>query len=991
MKIARFFSKPGIPVKDQIVWKTLTAEILDGKTGEVIFRQEGVEVPEQWSQNATNILAQKYFRKTGVPQVPFDCKIQDRNRSSPYNTERSAYVKLGGEYSAAQVFHRFAECWTHWGHKEGLIKTVADAQVFYDELFIMLARQMAAPNSPQWFNTGLYWAYGIEGPDTGQWIATETFHQGQRGVMVEQIRTSYIHPQPHACFIQPVKDDLVNPGGIMDLAVREARLFKHGSGTGTNFSTIRAKGEKLSGGGVSSGLMSFLKIGDVVAGSIASGGTTRRAAKMVCLDLDHPEVEDFIELKVKEERKARALAIGSQILAKSDGGEAYDENAWEGEAISTVTGQNANNSLRITNQFMYGLSSLNGMWAFRERSEDQKETKSVPISDLWNKICLAAWACGDPGLQFHDTINEWHTCPNDGPIRASNPCSEYMFLDNTACNLASLNLVSFMKDGSFDIPAFEQAVRLWTIVLEISVHMASFPSAEIALGSYNYRTLGLGYANLGGLLMRSGIPYDSDSGRAYAAAVTALMTGISYVTSADMAAEVGPFPRWAENKDSMRRVLENHAACLYDSSLRDVSTEPLRCDMSKFEEIRNRAQNVWSEVLKSDKGFRNAQVTLLAPTGTIRLTMDCDTSGIEPAYALVEKKKLAGGGDMTIPNPGIVQALIRLGYTPAQASAIEAHVKEHGTLSGIEPRNGQPFISPEHLSVFHCADEISPIGHIAMVAAVQPFLSGGVSKTINIPNHSSVGDVSEFYESAWKLGLKSVSLYRDGCKVNQPLSSLKDLSFDSAESIKKVFTRGQAAEILSGLESHIDEAERISLDISIQKRGVRENLPPRRGGWAQKFKVDGHSLYLRTGEYPDGRLGEIWVNLSREGSTVRSIMECFAKAISLGIQYGVPLDEYVDAFIYTKFEPAGIVEGSEDLRLCSSIIDLIFRTIGIEYLNRSDLSVRNGKVVLESPIPVPSKPQPKDSNVCWSCGNASLIRTGSCITCSDCAANTGCG
>jgi ribonucleoside-diphosphate reductase alpha chain len=611
----------------------------------------------------------------------------------------------------------------------------------------MLAMQFAAPNSPQFFNTGLFWAYGITGPDSGQWAINYDIKAGVIGPF--EAKGSYEYPQPHACFIQPVADDLVGPGGIMDLVVRESRLFKHGSGTGTNFSNIRAKGEKLGGGGTSSGLMSFLEVGDRAAGAIKSGGTTRRAAKMVCLDLDHPEIEDFINWKVREESKAAAMAVGSRAIGAHDisyipnavkdridnGFEAEEFSCdWEGEAIRTVSGQNSNNSVRVTDSFLLDVDQHN-RWSLRERTTG-KETKVISARDLWNQICRAAWASADPGVQFDDTINAWNTCAADARINASNPCGEYNFLDNTACNLASLNLTKFLQpDGTFDVPAFTHATRLWTIVLDISVSMASFPSREIALDSYKYRTLGLGYANVGGLLMRSGIAYDSDVGRDYAASITALMHGITYKTSAELAAELGSFPRWEHNKESMTCVLGKHRAHALDSL---VKHRRAAIEEKHIVDLAFAVKKVW-ENLDPNVPFRNAQTTLIAPTGTIALLMDCDTTGIEPEFALKKTKLMASGGTIQSINSCIWDALERLGYKTHEINLISNYLTIHGHFEGC------PDLKPEHLDVFDCAMPpvgsthcLSPMAHVLMVAAVQLFLSGAVSKTVNLPNSATI-------------------------------------------------------------------------------------------------------------------------------------------------------------------------------------------------------------------------------------------------------------
>jgi ribonucleoside-diphosphate reductase alpha chain len=737
MKVSRKFTHAGKNPYDFYQYKALTSAIRDVEGKEVGLPME-VEVPVGWSQVAADILAHKYLRRAGVPM---------------------GGGKVGAEHSVKQVVSRMAECWRDWGERHGYFAGAEDAQAFHDEVVFMLLGQYAAPNSPQWFNTGLYHAYGIKGDVQGHFYVDDA-----TGKVVESV-TAYERPQPHACFILSVKDDLVNPGGIMDLLQREARIFKYGAGAGTNFSSIRAKGEQLAGGGTSSGLMSFLRVGDRAAGAIKSGGTTRRAAKMVCLDLDHPEILDFIRWKALEEKKVAALVAAG-----------YPAD-YEGEAYQTVSGQNSNNSIRIPDDFFRVLEE-GGDWELKARTTG-KVMATIPARKLWEEIAQAAWTSADPGLQFDTAINEWHTCPADGPIRASNPCSEYMFLDDTACNLASLNLGKFWDDPSqtFDVALFRHAVRLWTIVLEISVTMAQFPSAEVAWKSYAFRTLGLGYANLGSLLMGAGIAYDSDRGRTIAAAITALMTGTAYETSAEMAGARGPFEGFARNREAMLRVVRNHRSAAYNAgdayeglSHAPVGIEPAKCP----EYLLEAACNAWDLALQGGErhGFRNAQVTVLAPTGTIGLLMDCDTTGIEPEFALVKYKKLAGGGYLTIVNQTVPVALRQLGYDMAQIQAIVAHV---GATGNIEHAAA---LRPEHLAVFDCANKCGVHGlrflrarsHLLMMAAVQPFLSGAISKTVNLPFETTVQEIEDVYAEAWRLGLKACALYRDGCKVSQPLS-----------------------------------------------------------------------------------------------------------------------------------------------------------------------------------------------------------------------------
>ncbi|HSG80438.1 MAG TPA: adenosylcobalamin-dependent ribonucleoside-diphosphate reductase, partial [Acidimicrobiia bacterium] len=844
---------------------------------------------------------------------------------------------------------------------------------------------------------------------------------------------SYTRPAPHACFIQSVGDDLVNEGGIMDLWIREARLFKFGSGTGTNFSTIRSENEPLSGGGKSSGVMSFLKIGDRAAGAIKSGGTTRRAAKMVILDLDHPDIEEFINWKKVEEEKVRALIAAG-----------YPSD-FNGEAYQTVSGQNSNNSVRIPHDFVRAVVD-DGEWELISRTNGEV-VRTVKARDLWHQIAQAAWACADPGVQFDTTINEWHTSPAGGSIRASNPCSEYMFLDNTACNLASLNLVAFYDDdnATFDIESYKHAIRVWTMVLEISVTMAHFPSPEIAQGSYDYRTLGLGYANLGSLLMRSGIPYDSDEGRAITGALTAILTGDAYAASAEMASVLGPFPKFPENRESMLRVIRNHRRAAYgagDGEYEDLNHHVLAIDQDLTPaNLLDAAKASWDHALDlgEEHGYRNAQATVLAPTGTIGLLMDCDTTGVEPDFALVKFKKLAGGGYFKIANQSIDPALRALGYSEAERKAIvdyvvgtltldgAPHINRasladkgltddeidtiEGTLPGIfelkhafnvfvvgtealerlgftedeytsfdfdllkalgfsaqeiegasrvicgvQTIEGAPQLRDEHLPVFDTANRngkhgerfIHHIGHIKAMAAAQPFISGAISKTINMPNEVSIEDIEESYMLSWELGLKAMALYRDGSKASQPLSATSDEG-ETPEDEPEELTAALETEarIVTGVFTP-------GISPTQAYHGVnrpRFLLPSRRTGFTQEARIGGHKVFLRTGEYEDGTLGEVFVDLAKEGATLRGILSCFAIAVSKGLQYGVPLEEFVDTFTFHTFEPRGMVEGHPNIKMANSIVDYVFRALGMEYLGRTDLVQVPPKDDMELPEP----------------------------------------
>ncbi|WP_432283718.1 vitamin B12-dependent ribonucleotide reductase [Aminobacter sp. BA135] len=1086
MRIERRFTKDGQSAYAAIEFRKALSEIKN-PDGSVVFRLDNIDVPAQFSQVAADILAQKYFRKAGVPARLK--KVEENDvpsflwRSVPDEAELEKLPeneRYGSETDARQVFDRLAGTWTYWGWKGGYFKSEGDARAFNDELAYMLATQRVAPNSPQWFNTGLHWAYGIDGPGQGH------FYVDPFTGKLTKSKSSYEHPQPHACFIQGVQDDLVNEGGIMDLWVREARLFKYGSGTGSNFSMLRGEGEKLSGGGRSSGLMSFLKIGDRAAGAIKSGGTTRRAAKMVVVDADHPDIEAYIDWKVKEEQKVAALVTGSKIVKqhlakimaacvncegqdddcfdptintalkreiKAAKKNAVPENYiyrviqfarqgytsiefktydtdWDSEAYLTVSGQNSNNSVSLKDDFLRAVET-DGDWHLTAR-KDGKVMKTLKARDLWEKIGYAAWASADPGLHFNTTMNDWHTSPAAGPIRGSNPCSEYMFLDDTACNLASINLLPYRNaDGSIDIAAYEHTVRLWTMVLEISVMMAQFPSKEIAKLSYEYRTLGLGYANIGGLLMTSGIPYDSDEGRAIGAALTAIMTGIAYATSAEMASELGAFADYDRNADNMLRVMRNHRRAAYGDKdgyeKLSVNPVPLVASDVKQQELVSHARAAWDLAIELGEkhGYRNAQATVIAPTGTIGLVMDCDTTGIEPDFALVKFKKLAGGGYFKIINRAVPEALRTLGYSEAQIAEIEAYAVGHGNLNqapGINPGSlkakgfsdakiealnaalksafdikfvfnkwtlgedfckdvlglteaqlndfsfemlpalgfskrdieaanihvcgamtleGAPFLKDEHLAVFDCANPCGKIGkrylsvdsHIRMMAAAQPFISGAISKTINMPNEATVEDCKSAYMLSWKLALKANALYRDGSKLSQPLNAslIADEDEDEDEVVEALIAAPAAAKAVQVTEKIVERViERLYRD--------REKLPNRRKGYTQKAVVGGHKVYLRTGEFDDGRLGEIFIDMHKEGAAFRAMMNNFAIAISLGLQYGVPLDEYVEAFTFTKFEPAGMVIGNDAIKNATSILDYVFRELAVSYLGRHDLA-----------------------------------------------------
>ena len=1173
MRIERRFTDAGREPFAGVEMASRTSRITN-PDGSVVFEARDIEVPAAWSQVATDILAQKYLRRVGVPAhtkgVVEDGVPVWLRRSVPDEAALRALpeeARFVGERDARQVCRRLAGCWTYWGWTHGYFDGEEDARAFFDEHSYMLLTQMAAPNSPQWFNTGLHWAYGIEGPAHGHWYVDARTGEAHPST------NAYERPQPHACFILSVQDDLVNEGGIMDLWVREARLFKYGAGTGTNFSSLRAADEPLSAGGRTSGLMSWLRIGDRSAGAIKSGGTTRRAAKMVIVDIDHPDIESFVRWKLVEEQKVASLVAGSKALERHlnallrachssavperdrldprrnaglakaiadaraafippryierviqlarQGARAIEvptyNTDWNDDAYASVSGQNANNSVRLTDAFLHAVDA-DAAWGLYDRTEMRKAAaagrdpaprRSVPARALWQDIAEAAWSCADPGLQFDTTINAWHTCPEDGPIRASNPCSEYMFLDDTACNLASLNLRSFVGRhdagddsgdgaGAFGVDAYRHAVRLWTVALEISVLMAQFPSKEIAERSFAYRTLGLGYANLGALLMVLGVPYDSGEGRAICGSLAAILHMHAYATSAEMAKELGPFAAFARNRDAMLRVVRNHRRAAYGAHPDDyeglnvspVGLDAAVCPPALLEAARADADR--AVAAGEAHGFRNAQVTVIAPTGTIGLLMDCDTTGIEPDFALVKYKTLAGGGTMRIANASLAPALHRLGYDEATARAIVTYATGTGTLKGapcVNPERlaelgvpdeaiaaveaavkgafdlrfafsrwtlgdaairqatgltgaevaradfdflsalgltpehvreanehvcgrmtveGAPGLRDEHLPVFDCATRcgrlgtrvIRPVAHVEMMAAAQPFLSGAISKTINMPADATVEDVAGLYRTSWQRALKAIAIYRDGSKLSQPLSATADDSLPAA--------------IL-----HVEEspALRAAEMLAHKVTNGRRRLEDRRRGYTQRAIVGGHKVYLRTGEYEDGTLGEIFLDMHKEGAAFRSLMNSFAIAISMGLQYGVPLEKFVNAYCFTRFEPAGTVSGHPYIRMATSVIDYIFRELAVTYLDRYDLAhVRPEEgqesetrpVTLQARRSAPpsasaaavvagpgdaiavARQKGYEGDACPDCGNFTLVRNGSCLKCVTCGTTTGC-
>lgn len=1073
LTVPRLFTKPGVHPFETTAWIKRTSRISDEK-GKVMFEMTDAEVPADWSQLATDIIVSKYFRKAGVPQIDADGQPILNPDGSPV---------LGPERSAKQTIGRLAGAWRHWGEHYGYFATKNDGEIFEAELTYMLTHQMCSPNSPQWFNTGLNWAYNITGPAQGH-----TYVEQATGKFM-QSTDAYTRPQPHACFIQSVADDLVSPGGIMDLATREARIFKYGSGTGTNFSSLRAAGEPLSGGGKSSGLMSWLKIFDAAAGAIKSGGTTRRAAKMVILDMDHPDIETFITWKAREEDKAMALI------------KAGYPSDFNGEAYQTVAGQNSNNSIRVSDDFMRA-TETDGEWALRWRTNPDHVAKTVKAKDLWRTVAESAWRCADPGVQYDTAINDWHTCPASGRINGSNPCSEYMFLDDTACNLASLNLMKFYdeKRGKFQIDAFRHASRLWTIVLEISVAMAQFPSPEIARRSWEFRTLGLGYANLGTLLMVMGIPYDSDQGRTLAAAITAIMTGQSYATSAELASNQGPFPGYTKNQEAMLRVMRNHRRVAYaapDDEFESLHIIPPKIDQKLCPaDLLKASHEAWDQALAWGEkyGYRNAQTTLIAPTGTIGLQMDCDTTGVEPDFALVKFKKLAGGGNFKIVNASVPKALAALGYTTDQIQKIieyaigtgsfdnapainreslrakgltdeeidtvnrdlpgifdlryafnpltvseatyerlgltdkakagnfdflrelgytDAEIEEaNKVISGRMTIEGAPELKDEHLAVFDCANRCGRYGtrylrygaHLEMMAAVQPFLSGSISKTVNMPNEATVEEVAHAYEEGWRLALKSVALYRDGSKGSQPLStSVQESEGNSAKQVEKV------------------------IETKIEYRPFRRRLSDERQSITHKFSIAGHEGYITVGMYDDGMPGELFIKMSKQGSILAGLMDAFAISVSLALQYGVPLNALVNKFSHVRFEPSGFTKNSQ-IPIAKSIVDYLFRWMAVKFLPRdewmkvgihvddepeslTDQVIEDLGPQTTTPAPVtthevdetsqmtltfdPNK-QAKlafdmagDAPACVECGGI-MVRSGSCYKCLGCGGTSGC-
>jgi ribonucleoside-diphosphate reductase alpha chain len=918
--IQRRFTRPGVDPYDTVEWERRDSRIQNYKDGGDAFFQPGVEFPTTWSLNATNIVAQKYFRGTlGTPER---------------------------EWSLRQVIDRVVDTIAEWGTKDGYFVDEREADAFRDELKFVLVHQYASFNSPVWFNIGV------------------------KGVP----------QQASACFILAVDDQM---DAILNWYREEGTIFKGGSGAGINLSKIRSSHEHLKGGGTASGPVSFMRGADASAGTIKSGGKTRRAAKMVILDVDHPDIEDFVWCKAVEERKARALR---------DAG--FDMDL-DGKDSHSIQYQNANNSVRVTDAFMEAVIDDRD-WNLNAVTTGEV-VKTVRARDLMRQISQSAWECADPGMQFDTTINNWHTASNTGRINASNPCSEYMHLDNSACNLASINLLHYLgDDGSFDVDAFKHTVEVMFTAQEILVGNADYPTERIAETSRVFRQLGLGYANLGALLMAEGMPYDSDGGRAWAAAITSLMTGHAYATSAKTAARMGPFAGYAENEGPMLDVLRKHRA---EAAKIDEDLVP--------PELLGAAQEAWDDAVELGErhGVRNSQATVLAPTGTIGLMMDCDTTGIEPDLALTKAKKLVGGGTMFIVNQTVPRALHKLGYSPDEVDEIIAHIDEHKTIIGA------PVFKAEHMPVFACSmgdNTIHYMGHVKMMSAVQPFISGAISKTVNMPEEASIEDVEELYIESWRLGLKAVALYRDNCKVGQPLSTQKKASDPLTQTVERI------------------------IETVIVQEPVRQKLPRTRTSKTFSFRVADCQGYVTVGEYEDGRPGEVFLKVAKQGSTLAGIMDAFAIGLSMGLQYGVPLEAYIDKFTNVRFEPAGMTD-DPDIRFATSLVDYIFRRLAVEYIDRDKreamgimtvgerlqptlpgveeattpsagsmdlpmedrapgdaLRVRNEEPAASRPAaPVAPVTPTREMVLCHVCGDM-MQRAGSCYACPSCGSTSGC-
>lgn len=1074
LTIPRYYSKEGTHPANLFTYEKRTS-IIKNSDGSLVFEMHNVEVPTFWTQVATDVLAQKYVRKAGVPL---------RDEKGQLLLNESGKVITGGETSIRQVAHRMAGCWRYWGEKFNYFASVKDAQIFYEEMIYMIINQTAAPNSPQWFSTGLNWAYGITGPAQGH-SYVDPFTK-----KLEYSKDAYTRSQPHACFIQRIEDDLVRKGGILDLLCREARLFKYGSGTGSNFSNLRGKGESLSGGGTSSGLMSFLKIFDTAAGSIKSGGTTRRAAKMISLDLDHPEVQSLIWWKVKEEEKVAHLVAGSKILKKRleklmklaknqekplenpEVRQALREAArdeipinyivrtlnlakqgytlpfqefnthYESEAYLTVSGQNSNNSVRIPNTFFEALQKK-GEWNFIARTTGEV-MRTISAEKLWDEIGYCAWACADPGVQFDTTINEWHTCPAGGRINGSNPCSEYMFLDDTACNLASLNLVKFYdsENGKFDLKGYRHAIRLWTITLEISVLMAHFPDEQIALNSFEYRTIGLGFANIGALLMLQGIPYDSDEGRTLAGSLAAIMTGDAYGTSAELAKTLGPFERYAENQKSMLRVIRNHRQAAYNqSNYEELTISPKTIDQELCPpEFLHAAHDAWDQALEKGKkyGFRNAQTTVLAPTGTIGLIMDCDTTGIEPDYALVKFKKLAGGGYFKIVNQSVPKALAKIGYDENQIKEIINYCLGTGSLNGspfvnkeslqengfnekqlntiekelrnsmdirhvfnqwnigtefynkimegkkgsflrvlgfseeqIESANehicgtrtleGAPHLKEEHYAIFDCASKcgdkgkryIHPYGHLKMLAAAQTFISGAISKTVNMPQDWTIEQIKQAYYDAWTMMIKAVALYRDDSKLSQPLNS----TLQSHNQLRVL------------LEQKDEEPEKERNDQISQNPLVY---------FKKIVKIGGRKCVL-TAEVKNNQASSVSVEMNWASPVQQVMMQAIVNGINLGLRQNLHPRKIAEQSLNVEGHP-----------VITELQNFLFEFEEMKIIPETRTANESLAVTKSNLMKQDLFPEEDQEMRCGSCGAKQLRQNGTCMLCEVCGETTGC-
>jgi ribonucleoside-diphosphate reductase alpha chain len=962
LSFRRFFTKPGVSPYDELEWDLRLAQITDAQ-GNVIFEQKDVEVPKDWSMTATNIVASKYLHgKVGTP-------------------ERETGVR--------QLVTRVAETIRNWGLAQGYFKTPEDGTTFHDELVHILVRQYAAFNSPVWFNVG---CDRIEpNSDARNWHWNPQTQQVEFGI------TGYSKPQCSACFINSVKDSL---DSILTLAKTEGMLFKWGSGTGTNLSTLRSSTEGLSGGGTASGPLSFMKGFDAFAGVIKSGGKTRRAAKMVILNVDHPDIVEFIECKQKEEAKAHALVA-----------QGYDGSHPDSDAYSSIFFQNANNSVRVTDDFMYAV--IRDTDFSTKKVQDGSVMKTYKAKELMRKLSEATWHCGDPGMQYDTTTNRWHTSKNTARINASNPCSEYMFLDDSACNLASLNLLKFAPNGTFDVEAYRHAVDVLITAQEILVDNAGYPTESIMRNSHDYRPLGLGYANLGALLMAAGLPYDSDAGRDYAGCVTAIMCGEAYLQSSKIAEQCAPLtpatetvatrlgitdaanmpggacPGWYINREPFLDVIRMHRASVNNINKSNVPTA-----------LYESSKQCWDEALAHGEkhGYRNSQVTVLAPTGTIGFMMDCDTTGVEPDLALVKYKKLVGGGMIKIVNNTVPTALFKLGYDHDQANAIVSYIDATGTIEGA------PHIKDDHLAVFDCSFKpakgtrsIAYMGHLRMMAAAQPFISGAISKTVNLPNNATVDDIMESYLQAWKLGIKAVAVYRDGCKQSQPLSA----------------AGSKTAQSSAGVSPASSPAEEENLNAP--PRAVRHKLQEERASITHKFNIGGHEGYITVGLYPDGEPGELFITMAKEGSTVSGLMDSFALAVSISLQHGVPLKLFCEKFAHTRFEPSGW-SGNADIGYAKSIMDYIFRWLQLRFLTGQqgmlfeNLRLRPSSINSQpseiGDVNVGRAPSPASGSVhaadalagiidlgdaptCSFCGSI-MTRNGSCYRCGSCGSTSGC-